>query len=147
MTSKDPIGLEGGLNLYVAFGNNPVNYRDPTGTDIYYESTQGPEGGWSGGHAALYIDDPSLSSGVRRFEFSPANGGYMQTGDANGAVFGGLAGGVFGGLGGVGNLSGATGAGAGLLDDVMSGIAAADGEMVGMGINGVVNLVNGGCQK
>jgi len=29
--SKDPIGLEGGLNLYVFCGNNPVNYRDPLG--------------------------------------------------------------------------------------------------------------------
>ena len=29
--SKDPIGLEGGLNLYEAFGNNPVNYIDPEG--------------------------------------------------------------------------------------------------------------------
>ena len=32
--SKDPIGLEGGLNLYEAFGNNPVNYIDPCGEDI-----------------------------------------------------------------------------------------------------------------
>jgi RHS repeat-associated protein len=29
--SPDPIGLEGGLNLYEAFVNNPVNYRDPSG--------------------------------------------------------------------------------------------------------------------
>jgi len=29
--SKDPIGLEGGLNLYVFCGNDPVNYRDPAG--------------------------------------------------------------------------------------------------------------------
>ena len=29
--SKDPIGLEGGLNLYEAFGNNPVCFRDPEG--------------------------------------------------------------------------------------------------------------------
>ena len=31
--SKDPIGLEGGLNLYVFCGNNPVNYRDPFGKE------------------------------------------------------------------------------------------------------------------
>ena len=30
--SKDPIGIAGGLNQYVAFNNNPVNYRDPEGT-------------------------------------------------------------------------------------------------------------------
>ena len=29
--SKDPIGLEGGLNLYVAFENNPVNKSDAYG--------------------------------------------------------------------------------------------------------------------
>lgn len=29
--SKDPIGISGGLNQYVAFGNNPVNFRDPLG--------------------------------------------------------------------------------------------------------------------
>jgi hypothetical protein len=29
--SKDPIGISGGLNQYVAFGNNPVNFRDPDG--------------------------------------------------------------------------------------------------------------------
>jgi hypothetical protein len=29
--SKDPIGISGGLNQYVAFGNNPVNFRDPWG--------------------------------------------------------------------------------------------------------------------
>ena len=29
--SKDPIGLEGGLNLYEAFGNNPVCCVDPRG--------------------------------------------------------------------------------------------------------------------
>jgi len=40
--SKDPIGLEGGLNLYVAFGNNPVNFIDPWGEceeDLYASPT------------------------------------------------------------------------------------------------------------
>ncbi len=31
--SKDPIGIRGGLNLYVAFGNNPVNFVDHFGLD------------------------------------------------------------------------------------------------------------------
>jgi len=29
--SKDPIGISGGLNQYVAFGDNPVNFVDPDG--------------------------------------------------------------------------------------------------------------------
>ncbi len=29
--SKDPIGISGALNQYAAFGNNPVNFRDPFG--------------------------------------------------------------------------------------------------------------------
>ena len=29
--SKDPIGISGGLNQYVFCGNNPVNFRDPSG--------------------------------------------------------------------------------------------------------------------
>ena len=33
--SKDPIGLEGGLNLYEAFGDNPVCFRDPEGLDWF----------------------------------------------------------------------------------------------------------------
>ena len=31
--SKDPKGIAGGLNLYLAFGNNPVNFTDPMGLD------------------------------------------------------------------------------------------------------------------
>ncbi|MBP5227790.1 MAG: hypothetical protein J6336_10445 [Kiritimatiellae bacterium] len=32
--SKDPIGLEGGLNLYETFGNNPVCFGDPEGSEM-----------------------------------------------------------------------------------------------------------------
>jgi RHS repeat-associated protein len=39
--SNDPIGISGGLNQYVAFGNNPVNFRDPLGL---CESGQGASG-------------------------------------------------------------------------------------------------------
>ena len=33
--SNDPIGISGGLNQYVFCANNPVNFVDPLGTDVY----------------------------------------------------------------------------------------------------------------
>ncbi len=42
--SKDPIGLEGGLNLYVFCGNNPVNYLDPDGANPYATAWWGRQG-------------------------------------------------------------------------------------------------------
>ncbi len=41
--SKDPIGISGGLNLYVFCGNNPVNFIDPNGLFVESEAL-GPIG-------------------------------------------------------------------------------------------------------
>jgi RHS repeat-associated protein len=52
--SKDPIGLEGGLNLYVFCGNCPVMFRDPWSLDIAIIHN-GPTKGNPIGHVAVAI--------------------------------------------------------------------------------------------
>jgi len=48
--SKDPIGIAGGLNQYVAFGNNAVNSRDPHGLMDVHFYDGGDEGSPGGKH-------------------------------------------------------------------------------------------------
>ena len=66
--SPDPIGIAGGLNMYAMMGNNPVNFADPQGTDIYFSS-----GG--GKHASIIVDIPNCSGGHMAYDFAPAQGG------------------------------------------------------------------------
>jgi RHS repeat-associated protein len=54
LISEDPIGLAGGINLYVYVGNNPVNWVDPFGLKTTIIITYDY---WIGSHAAVHIDN------------------------------------------------------------------------------------------
>ena len=67
--SQDPTRIRGGLNLYRAFALNPNRYMDPFGHDIYVDTGDG-------GHAALFIDDPTDSTYIYTYSFGPQQGGW-----------------------------------------------------------------------
>ena len=53
--SRDPIGELGGLNLYAAMGNDPIDRIDPWGRCASSVSCLGPGGGWGGGVFNLWL--------------------------------------------------------------------------------------------
>jgi RHS repeat-associated protein len=55
--SEDPIGLDGGINVYVFAGNDPVNARDPSGLGPGCEVDQAPPGS--------FIDPETGEEGAR----------------------------------------------------------------------------------
>lgn len=67
--SPDPIGLEGGLNLYEFCKNDSVNNRDPTGLVTYYVH-EGQK------HAYIVISDPRSSTGYTQYDYGPDTGGW-----------------------------------------------------------------------
>ena len=49
---SDPIGLQGGMNLYTYVGGSPVNFTDPLGLWKYHGNWCGPD--WTGGIENFY---------------------------------------------------------------------------------------------
>jgi RHS repeat-associated protein len=78
--SNDPIGIGGGLNQYVAFGDNPVNAIDPFGLDLILVGQGGGAGGlmmlaaqhWASTHPGQHQIIP-VSTGEEAIRMMRAN--------------------------------------------------------------------------
>jgi RHS repeat-associated protein len=67
-TTKDPIRFGGGLNLYGYTFNDPVNFIDPTGRDIWIE---GPSGYEPNAHQSINVGDPNGDYVSKSFGVGP----------------------------------------------------------------------------
>ena len=65
--SKDPIGLSGGLNLYVFCGGDPLNYRDPDGNVLIFAPALAlPPVAAAAAAAIIVANAPQIIEGIMR---------------------------------------------------------------------------------
>jgi RHS repeat-associated protein len=94
----DPIGMKGGINLYLYCANDPVNSMDPDGqvVALAYYITQAAIGGITGAGAGFVT---GITTGGKHKWLAAIAGGTAGgvAGTMSGLVFGGTAGGAIGG--------------------------------------------------
>lgn len=87
------------MNLYLAFGNNPVNYRDPWGeaaltvygnsrrdSKVRIAASRAVGSSYNSGHVwteLTYIDDKGKLSTINRGNYPASQGGYRSDADRN----------------------------------------------------------------
>jgi RHS repeat-associated protein len=81
--SRDPIGLEGGVNVYGAFDNNPITRTDPWGKEVYVFTNDGRIERANSSRDLLHLLLNTKDGSIIRLEISGHGTERTQTLDPN----------------------------------------------------------------